>query len=229
LAGRPDFHARWVIVLKMRSSASATQERGRARRMALQDAAALLLDDPGTDIDTLVLADVCAAAGIPKSSGYHFYRDIHALYADLATRLEFDLSEALRVPDDIAGSWRMRLARYIDTATIFFEKRPHAQKLMIGPKTPPDIKRAGRAADKGHGLQLEAWLEGSIAPTPARGWPVPIYFFAIEIIDLMFGLSLLEEGRLSAVMVNQAIQTASAYLAPYLDGSSQKPGKSTRA
>jgi hypothetical protein len=65
LAGRPDFHARWVIVLKMRSSASATQERGRARRMALQDAAALLLDDPGTDIDTLVLADVCGC-GIRK-------------------------------------------------------------------------------------------------------------------------------------------------------------------
>jgi AcrR family transcriptional regulator len=214
-------------MLKRRSSASATQERGRARRMALQDAAAFLLDDH--DIDTLALADVCAAAGIPKSSGYHFYRDIHSLYVDLAARLESDLSEALRVPDDIAGSWRMRLARYIDTATIFFEARPHAQKLMIGPKTPPDIKRAGRAADKGHGLQLEAWLAGSIAQTPARGWPVPIYFFTIEIIDLMFGLSLLEEGRLSAMMINQATLAASAYLAPYLDRPLSKAGKIVRS
>lgn len=217
-------------MLKHPDPAPATQERGRARRIVLQDTAARLLDEPGTDIDTLVLADVCAAAGIPKSSGYHFYRDIHALYGDLAARLECDLSEALRVPDDIAGSWRMRLARYIDMATIFFGERPHAQKLMIGPKTPPDIKRAGRAADKGHGLQLEAWLTGSIAPTPARGWPVPIYYFAIEIIDLMFGLSLLEEGRLSAAMVNQATQAVSAYLAPYLDGPGpKKAGKSPRA
>jgi hypothetical protein len=57
-------HTVLSVMLKRRSSASATQERGRARRLALQDAAALLLDDQ--DIDTLALTDVCAAAGIPK-------------------------------------------------------------------------------------------------------------------------------------------------------------------
>jgi AcrR family transcriptional regulator len=207
-------------MLKRRTATNTTQERGRARRQALQDAAAALLDTQ--DIDMLALADVCAAAGIPKSSGYHFYRDIHSLYADLAARLETDLSVALDVPHDIAGPWRLRLARYIDTATTFFEQRPHAQQLMFGPKTPPDIKRAGRAADKGHGLQLEAWLAGSVAAAPRGGWPVPIYFFAIEIIDLMFGLSLLEEGRLSAMMVGQATQAACAYLAPYLDGTAPR-------
>ena len=48
------------------------------RRLLLQSARALLAE---RDLDQVSLADVAAKAEVPKSSAYHFYADIEALYA----------------------------------------------------------------------------------------------------------------------------------------------------
>ncbi|WP_157218024.1 TetR/AcrR family transcriptional regulator [Flavisphingomonas formosensis] len=190
-----------------------TQARGRARREQLLEAARLLLQTH--EIDELTLSVVAAHAGIPKSSTYHFYADIHALYAELAAIEDRELHAVFLEEVSPAADWESVLAALIHRAADYFRAHRSAQQLMFGPKTPPDIKRSSRQVDLEHSQAIEGQIDRQfvLPEIPDRS---RIFYRAIEAVDLMFGLSLLEEGVLTDHMVDEAIKMASAYLSLYI-------------
>ena len=178
------------------------------------------------------MSDVAAVAGIPKSSAYHFYGDIHRLYADLATLQDEELNEVLAVPLPKFDSWEEIVGALVDRAAVYFRKNPSAQQLMFGPVTPPDIKRSSRRADIAHGAVFEQQIDRQFVLPEIPGRE-RIFFRAVEAIDLMFGLSLIEQDELTDEMIGEAKTIACAYLGVYLPrllpGRSDPPRLTTEA
>lgn len=196
-----------------RGRSGATQARGRARRQALLGAARELLEQEM--LNAIVLPDVAARAGIPKGSAYYFYPDIHALLADLAALHDEELNALLVQPLPPAESWQAVIAALIERSADYFWANRSAQQLMFGPHTPPDIKRTSRTADFTHAAVFEAQVDRQfvLPQFPDRD---RIFFRAVEAVDLMFGLSLLEYDALERHMVGEAHRMACAYLDGYI-------------
>ena len=192
---------------------SGTQARGRARRQALLEAARALLET--RTLYDIEISDVAARAGIPKSSAYYFYGDIHQLYAELASIEDEELNEVLSEPLPGLESWEDIVGALVDRAAVYFRGNSSAQQLMFGPVTPPDIKRSSRKADVAHGAVFERQIDRQfvLPEIPGRD---RIFFRAVEAIDLMFGLCLIEHDSLTDEMIGEAKTIACAYLGVYL-------------
>ena len=161
------------------------------------------------------ISDVATLAGIPKSSAYHFYGDIHQLYAELASVQDEELNKVLSEPLPELESWEEIIAALVDRAAVYFRSNFSAQQLMFGPATPPDIKRSSRKADVAHGAVFEGQIDRQfvLPEIPGRD---RIFFRAVEAIDLMFGLSLIEQDVLADEMIDEAKTIACVYLGVYL-------------
>ncbi len=193
--------------------APATQARGRKRREALLAAARELL--AANESSQITLAEIAAHASVPKSSAYHFYTDALGLYVELVAILDSELQELIQQPLPPVGSWEEAMGVIIDRAASFFDDNPAAQQLMLSSQTPPQIKRFSRRADMDTSRLIEDLIETRFVlpeiPDRAR-----IFFHAVEAADLMFGLSLFENGTLQREMVEEAKRMSCAYLALYL-------------
>lgn len=183
------------------------------RRLLLESARALLAE---RDLDEVSLGDVAARAGVPKSSAYHFYADMQALYAALLVSVQEELTEVLSQP--LRGrfeTWQAVVTALTKRGAAFYKANPAAQQLQIGPKTPPALKLYDRQSDIAIARLYEDHI-GSVFELPPISNRSRLFYRAIEIADLMFCLSMLEHGTLTKDMCREADRAASAYLAIYL-------------
>jgi AcrR family transcriptional regulator len=201
-----------VALLKTRRST--LRVRGIARRELLLSAARELLEE--RELDELSLGDVAARAGVPKGSAYHFYDDIEDLYAALLTLTEEEILRAHRLPiTEPVREWPDVIRILIQRGVAFYNSNRPSRQLQIGPKTPPALKLRDRRSDFALGAiyqqQLGAAFEMPDLPDAAQ-----VFFRAVEIADLMFGLSVLESGRITEPMGAEAERAFIAYLGTYL-------------
>ena len=183
------------------------------RRLLLQSARALLAE---RDLDQVSLADVAAKAEVPKSSAYHFYADIEALYAALLVVVQEELTNVLSQP--LRGrfeTWQAVVSALTKRGAAFYIANPAARQLQIGPKTPPALKLYDRQSDIAIARLYEDHIE-SVFELPPIANRSRLFYRAIEVADLMFCLSMLEHGALTKDMYREADRAASAYLAIYL-------------
>ena len=189
-----------------------TQARGRARRGALLQAARSLLHQ--REMDEITLPMISERAEIPASSTYHFFSDIRVLYKDLARTIADEMS--LLEPDPIQFSqWRDCVAAFMQASASYFNSDAAARQLLLGPKTAPDIKQAACYEDRRFGVVLHSVLNKSYH-LPQIHDPILTCFFAIQIADTFFSLSVLEHGFITGEMVEQATIGSTSYLANYL-------------
>lgn len=183
------------------------------RRLLLESARGLLAE---RDLDQVSLADVAARAEVPKSSAYHFYADMQALYAALLVLAQEELIQVLSQP--LRGrfrTWQDVVTTLTKRGAAFYMGNATARQLQIGPKTPPALKLYDRRSDITIAQLYEAHI-GSVFKLPAIANRSRLFYRAIEIADLMFCLSMLEHGSLTKNMCREADRAASAYLATYL-------------
>jgi AcrR family transcriptional regulator len=201
-----------VALLKTRKSTP--RLRGIARRELLLAAARALLTE--RELDEISLGDVAARAGVPKGSAYHFYDDISDLYTALLVLTEEEVlqTQSAHITEPVR-EWSDVVRILIRRAVIFYNaNRPHCQ-LQIGPKAPPELKLRDRRSDFALGgiyrQQIETFFE---LPELTKG--PQVFFRAVEIADLMFGLSVLESGSITEDMAAEAERAVIAYLGTYL-------------
>ena len=189
-----------------------TQARGRARREALLVAARSLLHE--RDMDEITLPMVSERAEIPASSTYHFFPDIRELYKDLARCIADEMS--LVTPEIVAYSrWQDCVGMFMRASAAYFNSDAAARQLLLGPKAAPDIKRAACHDDLRFGAVLSHMLD-SAYHLPQMNDPILSCFYAIQIADTFFSLSVLEEGVVTERMLDQAIIGSTSYLANFL-------------
>ena len=201
-----------MTLLKTRKST--LRVRGIARRELLLSAARELLDE--RELDEISLGDVAAHAGVPKGSAYHFYDDIKDLYAALLVLTEEEVLKVHGVAiTEPVREWPDVVRILIRRGVAFYNSDRPSCQLQIGPKTPPELKLRDRRSDLALGAlyqqQLHAFFE-----LPDLAITSQVFFRAVEIADLMFGLSVLETGRITPEMASEAERATIAYLATYL-------------
>lgn len=190
------------------------QARGIERRRRLLESARALL--AVRELNELTLSDVAAHAKVPKGSAYFFYDDIEDLYASLQELQHEELIGVLKQP------LRKRMRRWQDVIAAlnargmqYYSRNPAARQLQIGPKTSPDLKLRDRQSDVALGRLYEQHLDGFFVLPPLADRS-RVFFRAVEIADLMFSLSVLESGTITAAMCAEADRAAIAYLESYL-------------
>jgi AcrR family transcriptional regulator len=184
---------------------------GIARRARLLKAAEDLLVTH--DLDGLSLADIAAKARIPKGSAYHYYEDIMDLYGHLLVQIEEELLEGLRRPlrDGSTNSWTEIVAALVRRGERYFEANPAARQLILSAKAPSELKLRDRQSDVRIGKIFEEHIQARFV-LPAHPKRAAVFFRAVEVADLMFSLSMIEHGRITAEMTEEAIRATVGYL-----------------
>ena len=197
---------------------------GIVRRKRLLGAARTLLSQ--RDLDEIGLADVARAARIPKGSAYHYYRDILDLYVQLIAVMGEEMLQDVRRPirGRAPACWSDIVAALVRRGAHYFIRDPAARQLLISPKTPPALKLKDRQSDKQIARLFEEQIERSFV-LPALEDRTAIFFRAVEIADLMFGLSMLEHGAITPQMTEEAVRGVVGYLRAHLPDKLPKCGR----
>lgn len=203
----------------LRKTHSAVQERGIERRRKLLEAAYDLLCEH--DIEEVSFRDIAARANVPEGSAYHFYANRFDLFTALADDLSGLFVEAhqQKVPPSRRKTWQDLAAYLVEVGARVYAENPPARQLLIGGKTPPEVKQADRNNDRTVSeLMFEVFASHFELPDTAEMHSA--FFYFIEITDLMFTISVIEHGEITPPMLEEAKRAGVGYLATYLDYSS---------
>lgn len=209
-------------------SARLTQRRGDARREQLLQAAYALLET--RDFRELTFVAVCERAGIPHGSARFFYPDLDALLygllGDIGKRHDVEIARPLR--GRTTQSWRALVHCLIDRSARFQQRHPVFAKLTIGGHMPPELKRLDRDADFTRAKFLIGKLDEYFVLRRHKD-DERIAYFAIEVVDTAFMLSMRECNEVTPWWLRQAKLGAIAVLEPHFgDLQPRKPKKPER-
>jgi AcrR family transcriptional regulator len=200
----------------LRKTPSVTRKRGRERRKLLLKATYdLLCVRPVEDIS---FRDIADQAGVPEGSAYHFFANRFDVFSALAEELSDQFVEAhrRRVPASRRKNWQALAEHLIDVGAKVYAENPPARQLLIGGKTPPEVKQADRINDRAVGnVMYEVFAEYFELPDSDEMRNAFYYF--IEITDLIFTLSVIEHGAITPAMLAEAKRAGIGYLGTYLE------------
>jgi AcrR family transcriptional regulator len=200
----------------LRKAPSATRKRGRERRKLLLKAAyELLCVRPVEDVS---FRDIADKAGVPEGSAYHFFANRFDVFSALAEELSDQFIEAHRrkVPPSRRRSWQALAEHLVDVGAKVYAKNPPARQLLIGGKTPPEVKQADRINDRAVGnIMHEVFAE--YFEMPQSDEMRNAFYYFIEITDLLFTLSVIEHGKITPAMLAEAKRAGIGYLGSYLE------------
>jgi len=190
------------------------RKRGKARREQLLKAAYdLLCEQP---VEEVAFISIANRAGIPEGSAYHFFSNKFDVFAALAQELSGKFIEAHKKPikSTKTKTWQDLADIFVSRGAQVYKNNPPARQLFIGGKTPPEIKLQDRVNDRAVAAAMqEIFIEHFYLPDIAELQNV--FYFFIEITDLMFSLSMLEHGEITGKMIEEAKRAGKAYLGVY--------------
>jgi AcrR family transcriptional regulator len=200
----------------LRKAPSATRKRGRERRKLLLKATyELLCVRPVEDVS---FRDIADKAGVPEGSAYHFFANRFDVFSALAKELSDQFIEAHRrkVPPSRRKSWQALAEHLVDVGAKVYTENPPARQLLIGGKTPPEVKRADRINDRDVGNVMHEVFAEHFELPGSEEMRNAFYYF-IEITDLIFTLSVIEHGEITPAMLAEAKRAGIGYLSTYLE------------
>jgi AcrR family transcriptional regulator len=206
----------------LRKPPTAMRKPGRERRRRLLEAAYdLLCEKPVEDVS---FRDIAKRADVPEGSAYHFFANRFDVFSALAKILSDQFIEAHRepVPQKKRKTWQDLAAHLVDVGAKVYAENPPARQLLIGGKTPPEVKQADRINDRAVGnVMYEVF--SSHFDIPDTGAMRDAFFYFIEITDLIFTLSVIESGEIAPAMLHEAKRAGTAYLGTYIQDSDVGP------
>jgi len=200
----------------LRKAPTRTRKPGRERRRQLLDAAFdLLCERPIEDIS---FRDIAARAEVPEGSAYHFFANRFDVFSALAKVLSdrFIVAHRKPVPAASLASWRHLARHLVDVGARVYDRNPPARQLFIGGKTPPEVKLADRVNDRDVGNVMYEVFSKHFE-IPATDSMRDAFYYFIEITDLIFTLSVIEHGRITRTMLDEAKRAGIAYLGTYIE------------
>ena len=191
------------------------QERGNIRRMQLLDAAEELLKT--TPVEELSFKQILEEAGVPEGSAYHFFANRYDLLAALATQIAEQFGAGFRdvAPSKKLVSWHDLADALVDRAVQMYRNNPAATQIWLSGRTPAQVRLADHVGDAAiSGVIHEIFDEIFVLPElPSRYDP---FFFFLELCDVPLSLSVIEHGKISEEMIEEAKRAGKGYLATYL-------------
>jgi AcrR family transcriptional regulator len=198
----------------LRKEPVATRAPGRKRRKALLDATYELLCEK--DIEDISFRDIASRAKVPEGSAYHFFANRFDLFSALGMQLSEQFARAHQkpVPPSRRKTWQQLAGHLVDVGAAVYASSPPARQLLIGGKTPPEVKQADRINDRAVGEAMHRSFSRYFDIPETDAMRDAFYYF-IEITDLMFTLSIIEHGKITPMMLAEAKRAGVAYLETY--------------
>lgn len=200
----------------LRKSPTATRRPGRERRQRLLKAAYdLLCERPVEDVS---FRDIAQRADVPEGSAYHFFANRFDIFSTLAKTLSDQFIEAHKepVPKARRRTWQGLAEYLVDVGAKVYAENPPARQLLIGGKTPPEVKQADRINDRAVGNVMHEVFSSHFEIPDTDTMRNAFYYF-IEITDLLFTLSVIEHGEITPEMLGEAKRAGTAYLSSYIE------------
>ena len=203
------------LKIGLRKTTSAVRKRGVERRALLLKAEYdLLCERP---VEDMSFRDIAAKARIPEGSAYHFFANRFDVFSALAKELSdvFIAAHNKPVPAARRRTWRDLADYLVEVGAGVYAENPPARQLLIGGKTPPEVKQADRLNDRVVGdVMYDAFARHFELPD-THAMRDAFYYF-IEVTDLIFTLSVIEHGEITTSMLDEAKRVGRGYLGTYL-------------
>ncbi len=202
-------------VIGKRRNKSRVQARGVVRREKLLDAGLELLES--TPVEELTFRQVCSHAEMPEGSAYHFYANKYDLLTALAGRLSGLFIENLRVPmpEGRPRDWQDLADLIVERGAEVYTANPAAIQLFLSPRAPAEVKLEDRQNDRVVSASMSRLFEENFV-MPQIQANHDIFFYFIEITDLIFSLSISDHGEITPEMLEESKRAGKGYLATYL-------------
>jgi len=199
----------------LRKAPTATRKPGRERRQRLLKATYNLLCEQA--IEDISFRDIAKRADVPEGSAYHFFANRFDIFSALAKTLSDQFIEAHQKPVPKANrkTWQHLAGYLVDVGARVYAENPPARQLLIGGKTPPEVKQADRINDRAVGIVMYEVFSSHFDIPDTDAMRGAFYYF-IEITDLIFTLSVIEHGRITPAMLKEAKRAGTAYLSTYI-------------
>ncbi len=199
----------------LRKANTGIRRRGKVRREKLIKASYDLLCT--NSIEEISFIDIANFAEIPEGSAYHFFANRYDIFAALAKELSDKFIETHKQPikKKHLKSWQTLADYLIERGAKVYAENPPALQLFLGGKTPPEIKQVDRINDREVGKVMSEIFQQhfNLSDLPNMN---DIFYYFIEITDVMFSLSVIEHSRITDEMLNEAKRVGRSYLASYL-------------
>jgi AcrR family transcriptional regulator len=189
--------------------------KGEARRRAILDAAASLLETSA--LEELTYRAVCGRAGVPESSAYHFFPDLAAIYRALLSKLgdEHDRYLLQELSPAQRESWQAIVRTTMDRSATFQRRHPVFAKLTISGKVPFELKQSDRTADRRRArFILEAVDKYFVLPRLDA--LDEIFYIGCELYDQVAILSMIQYGELTPTMIEHGKVAVTAFIDHYI-------------
>ena len=191
-----------------------TRAPGRLRRQQLLDAAYELLCEQ--DIEDVSFRDIAERAGVPEGSAYHFFANRFDVFAELTITLneKFARAHERAVPAARRATPRALAEQMVDIGARIYARTPPARQLFIGGKTPLEVKQADGRNDRDVADAMHRSFSRYFDIADSDEMRNAFYYF-IEITDLVFSLSVVDNGKITPAMLSEAKRAGVAYLETY--------------
>ncbi|WDI30102.1 TetR/AcrR family transcriptional regulator [Hyphococcus flavus] len=200
--------------VKRKRRSGTMQARGVKRRERITSAAKELLLKK--NLEDISYNEIAETAKVPAGSAYHFFPNVNSIYAAIAMEFLQRYVSAIAAPaNKDFHTWQDVIDKQIEQGAKLFQEDPAAMKIIIGGKTPPEIKHWDRENDRRIAEMTEQDIKRYFQ-LPEIPRANKVFFYYVEIVDLIFSLSVLEHGTIAPHMVHEAQVAGKSYLSNYI-------------
>jgi AcrR family transcriptional regulator len=202
-------------VVGKRRTRKHVQERGNTRRKKMLDAAEKLL--ASMPIEEMSFKQISEKAGVPEGSAYHFFANRYDLLTALASELADRFGTRYRDPIQRrkVKSWHDIVDVIVDRAVQMYRESPAAMQIWLSGRTPAEVRLADHVSDKSVSKDLQSLFE-QFYVLPDLPADYDIFFYFLELSDVILSLSIIENGKLTDQMIEEAKRVGRGYLGTYL-------------
>lgn len=202
-------------VVGKRRTRKHVQERGNTRRKKMLEAAEALLAI--VPIEELSFKQISEKAGVPEGSAYHFFANRYDLLTALASDLADRFGTRYRdpIPNERVKSWHDIVDIVVDRAVNIYRENPAAMQIWLSGRTPAEVRLADHVSDKSVSSDLRLLFEQYFV-LPDLPVDYDVFFYFLELSDVILSLSIIEKGELTEQMIEEAKRVGRGYLGTYL-------------
>ena len=171
----------------------------------------------GGAINDIALGDVAKSANIPASSIYHFYASVDEILVDLIEEFRKDVLMFMeeRGQQFETDSWQALVDWLVETTKDFYVEHHEYQQLILSGQAKANIKLVDRDSDDLIAKLIVAAFNERFDLPRLPNFEQTSYI-ALEIVDLIFSLSVQKYGEIRKEYVEEAKLASKSYLRAYL-------------
>lgn len=190
--------------------------RGVERRKVLQKAALELLVDSRPD--EISFNDICEKAAVPAASAYHYYTNKFGVFEDVAEILGDRFVQAHQEPYQVAekDTWTDLVGLILERSVEIYRANPAAVSLLLAGRVPAAVKHSSDCRNFHKVAEIFDSILSTHFVVPTLSNKRTMWFYVLEITDLVYSLSVMESGRISSGAVEEAKRITIGYLSEYL-------------